>query len=72
MSDQPPPVPVTAAPERVAMAASAFQRFRAQCFWSADPQLQVTEREVAWIISQLRLNGGHAGYRAAAELEQCR
>ncbi len=63
------PEPTNAA---VVLAAQAFRRFYASCFWSADPQLLITAESVPFVVRGLRENGGHAGYRAAAEILRCR
>lgn len=56
------------AQRRLELARRAFKEFFAQCFWSYDPQLQITEQHIPFIIRELRHNGGHKGYRVAAEL----
>ena len=53
---------------RLELARRAFKDFYAQCFWSSDPEHQVVESDLPWIIRNLRLNGGHRGYRIVAEL----
>jgi hypothetical protein len=53
---------------RVELARQAFKEFYAQCFWSSDPDHQVVEADLPWIIRNLRQNGGHRGYRIVAEL----
>jgi hypothetical protein len=53
---------------RLELARRAFKEFYAQCFWSSDPNLVVEERHVPFIIRNLRLHGGHGGFRLAAEL----
>lgn len=53
---------------RLELARKAFKEFYAQCFWSADPDHQVVESDLPWIIRNLRENGGHRGYRVVAEL----
>jgi hypothetical protein len=50
------------------LARKAFKEFYAQCFWSSDPDHQVVEADLPWIIRNLRQNGGHRGYRIVAEL----
>lgn len=57
-----------AAQRRVELARSAFKEFFAQCFWSSDPNYAVEEKDIPWIIRNLRLHGGHRGYRIVAEL----
>lgn len=53
---------------QLALAQQAYQEFFAQCFWSSDPDHQVQEQDLPWIIRNLRENGGHRGYRIVAEL----
>ncbi len=53
---------------RLQLARRAFKEFYAQCFWSSDPDHQVVEADLPWIICNLRANGGHRGYRIVAEL----
>jgi hypothetical protein len=53
---------------RLELARQAFKEFYAQCFWSSDPNHQVVETDLPWIIRNLRQNGGHRGYRIVAEL----
>jgi hypothetical protein len=53
---------------RVQLARKAFREYYAQCFWSADPELVVEENHFPLIIRNLRLHGGHKGFRLAAEL----
>lgn len=53
---------------RVELAQRAFKEFFAQCFWSCDPNLVVTEKHIPLIMRNLRLHGGHRGYRIVAEL----
>jgi hypothetical protein len=53
---------------RVELARRAFKEFYAQCFWSSDPNLVVREEHIPLIMRNLRLHGGHRGYRIVAEL----
>jgi hypothetical protein len=53
---------------RLEVAQRAYRDFYAQCFWSYDPNLVVTEELLPLIIRELRHNGGHKGYRVVAEL----
>lgn len=53
---------------RLTLAQQAYREFFAQCFWSSDPDHQVQEQDLPWIIRNLRENGGHRGYRIVAEL----
>jgi hypothetical protein len=53
---------------RLKLAQQAFRDFFAQCFWSWNPKLEITEEMIPLVISGLRHYGGHKGYRIAAEL----
>jgi hypothetical protein len=53
---------------RLELARQAFREFKAQCFWSAPQDLEVTEADIPFIIRGLRLHGGHKGYRIVTEL----
>ena len=53
---------------RLELARQAFQEFSAQCFWSSDPNLEINEVDIPFVVRGLRLHGGHKGYRIAAEL----
>jgi hypothetical protein len=53
---------------RLELARQAFKEFYAQCFWSSNPDHQIVEADLPWIIRNLRQNGGHRGYRIVAEL----
>lgn len=64
----PPATDEAARARRLKLAQQAFDRYSAQCFWSAPANLQITEAHIPFIIRGLRLHGGHAGYRLAAEL----
>ncbi|MBM4345703.1 MAG: hypothetical protein FJ100_20205 [Deltaproteobacteria bacterium] len=76
MSADRQPEPTTAAnwptSAAVAAAAEAYRRFHTNCFWSSDPRLEITAALVPFVVRGLRENGGHAGYRAAAEILRCR
>ena len=53
---------------RLREAKRAFLRFQTECFWSYDPQRPITASDIAWIIEQLRKNGGRRAWEAAARL----
>ncbi|HEV7404851.1 MAG TPA: hypothetical protein VGO11_18055 [Chthoniobacteraceae bacterium] len=53
---------------RLALARNAFRDFYGLCFWSYDRDLKITEPDIPFVIRELRLHGGHAGYRAVAEI----
>ena len=54
--------------DRLELARRAFRQFRARCFWSYRPDLVITEAEIPFIVRELRRNGGHEGYRVAAQI----
>ena len=58
----------TAQSDRLKLAQQAFRDYFAQCFWSSDPDLQITEDLIPFVIRGLRHYGGHKGYKVAAEL----
>ena len=53
---------------RLDLARKAYKDYFAQCFWSYDPDLVITEEHIPLIVRELRQNGGHKGYQIAAEL----
>jgi len=53
---------------RLEMARKAYKELYAQCFWSCRRDWQVEEADIPWIVRELRRNGGHRGYRFAAEI----
>jgi hypothetical protein len=65
-----PPAAVDAAARqrRLELARKAFKDFYAQCFWSYREDAEITAEDIPWLVRELRLNGGHRGYRVAWEL----
>ncbi|MCB0335762.1 MAG: hypothetical protein KDD62_05630 [Bdellovibrionales bacterium] len=55
---------------RVREARRAFKKFYSMCFWSFDPELVITQNEVAWVAEQLRKNGNRKAWELAAKLCQ--
>ncbi len=53
---------------RVREARRYFRRFFTQCFWSYDPDYQITARDIPWVAEQLMKRGGRAGWEAGAKL----
>lgn len=53
---------------RLELARQAFKNFDVQCFWSWNPNAEITEETIPRIAKQLRLHGGRRGYLIAAEL----
>ena len=64
----PPPADETARRRRLALAQQAYRDFFAQCFWSYREDAEITEEKIPFVVTGLREQGGHAGYRVAAEL----
>lgn len=54
--------------ETLAKAQHAFEAFYPQCFWFMPRSLKVSREMIGSIIEELKLNGGHAGFKLAAEL----
>ena len=53
---------------RLTLAREAFREFRVQCFWFWKDDPEITENTIPLLVEDLRLHGGHRGYRIAAEL----
>jgi len=53
---------------RVREARRAFRRFRALCFWSYRPDLEIGADEVPWVTEQLMKHGNREAWEAAAKL----
>ncbi len=53
---------------QVREARRAFRRFQAQCFWSFDPDYEVTAADIGWVADQLRKHGGRAAWETANKL----
>ena len=53
---------------RVREARRTYRRFHANCFWSFDPDYRIGSSDVAWVVEQLRKNGGREAWEAAAKL----
>ncbi len=54
--------------KRIELARKAFRDFFARCFWSSDPDLEIGEEDIPFVIRGLRYYGGHEGYKIAGEL----
>ena len=59
--------PLTEA-ERLALAQKAFEEFKAMCFWSWRPDVQITTEILPQFLKDLRTHGGHKGWKLAAEI----
>jgi hypothetical protein len=53
---------------KVREARRAFRRFRATCFWSYRPDLEITAADVAWVADQLMKHGNREAWRVGARL----
>ncbi|MBW2734471.1 MAG: hypothetical protein JRH20_18960 [Deltaproteobacteria bacterium] len=53
---------------KVREARKAYAKFYAQCFWSFDPDLKIGMDDIAWLVEQLRKNGGRSAWEVAARL----
>jgi hypothetical protein len=53
---------------RIREARRAYRRFHAQCFWSYDPDLEITGKDVPWVADQLRKHGGREAWRIGTKL----
>ena len=53
---------------RVREARRAFQRFRAMCFWSYRPDLEIGLADVPWVAEQLMKYGNREAWRVGAKL----
>ncbi|MFH1728419.1 MAG: hypothetical protein ABIA04_08375 [Pseudomonadota bacterium] len=43
---------------RIREAKRAYKKYYSQCFWSYDPKLKITLKDVKWVGEQLLKNGG--------------
>lgn len=53
---------------RVREARRAFRRFRASCFWSSPADLEIGEKDVAWVVDRLRRSGNREAWDVARRL----
>lgn len=53
---------------RVREARRAFRRFRAMCFWSYRPDLEIRLEDVPWVAEQLMKHGNREAWRVGARL----
>jgi len=54
--------------EKLELARRVFREWSARCFWYWNPNAVITEENLPMLIRDLRLHGGHQGYRIAAQL----
>jgi hypothetical protein len=53
---------------RVREARRAYRRYRAQCFWSYRPDLEIGLADVPWVAEQLMKSGDRAAWLIAHKL----
>ncbi|MDH4044732.1 MAG: hypothetical protein OEY20_06375 [Gemmatimonadota bacterium] len=46
----------------------AFRRFRSTCFWSYQPDLEISAADVPWVAEQLMKNGNREAWRIGVRL----
>ena len=66
----PPPKSEADRERRLALARQAFRDFKVECFWTWENNFEITEETIPLIVKELRLHGGHAGYRVVAEMSR--
>lgn len=64
MNDRPP----LTKEEKLELARRVFREYFAQCFWSWNPDVVLRDEHLPLIVKELRLHGGHAGYRIVEQL----
>ena len=55
---------------KVRMAKRAFKEYYSSCFWSFDPELEITAKDIKWVAEQLMKNGNQAAWRTGRKLCQ--
>lgn len=53
---------------RVREAKRAYRDHYIECFWSFDPELQITKDDVKWVAEQLMKNGSRATWEVGRKL----
>lgn len=66
-----PEIATTTREQRLARAQRAFREHFADCFWSSDPAMEITEEYIPFVIAGLRKNGGHKEWCEAQALQAC-
>lgn len=46
----------------------AYRLFFAQCFWSYDPNFNITAQDVPWVAAQLMKHGGRRAWEIGSRL----
>jgi len=54
--------------EKLRRAQEAYREYSTRCFWFAPEDMVVTEENLYLVVEDLRLNGGHPGWRLANEI----
>ena len=67
-----PEIANPAGEHRLARARRAYREHFADCFWSSDPAMEITDEDISFVIAGLRKNGGHKEWREAQSLQSCR
>jgi hypothetical protein len=60
--------PPEVAPEKLALAQKAFEKFHARCFWFMRVDATLVAEDVPYICERLRADGGREGFQLAAEI----
>jgi hypothetical protein len=55
--------------EAVLLAQKAFRTFHVECFWSFDPEMEITITKVDWVLERLGSHGRAAAWKAAEEIQ---
>ena len=53
---------------KVREARRAFREFHTSCFWSYDPNYEITLCDVPWVAEQLKRHGGRRAWEIGARL----
>jgi hypothetical protein len=54
--------------EKLRRAQEAYRKYHSQCFWFAPEDMEVSAEMLPFVIKELRLHGGHRGWKLAHEL----
>lgn len=57
---------------QVREAQRAFRKFYTSCFWSFDPKYKIHERDIHWVIDQLKRQGNRDAWDTATRLARMR
>ncbi len=53
---------------KVREARRAFKRYRTSCFWSYNPEMIITEKDILWVADQLMRYGDREAWYAGKRL----